>query len=97
MFMPFQLCFYLFAFIIHSFFSPCSDIISLTGLKQLMINLENLDNSQPLEAMMNIMQATFLVLQSSIVLNEDILTKGQKTFHTLFSLHFKNCKEVKLQ
>lgn len=38
-----------------------------------------------MEAMMNIMQTTCIVLQSSPVLGEDTLSKGRNTFLTLLS------------
>jgi CMP-N-acetylneuraminic acid synthetase len=40
-----------------------------------------------MEAMMNIMQTTYTVLQSSPILEKDTLTEGRKTFQGLLS-HF---------
>ena len=40
------------------------------------------------EARLNVMQAVFLAIQSSSLLEEDILLKGQQIFQKLFSIHF---------
>ena len=39
-------------------------------------------------ARLNVMQAVFLAIQSSSLLEEDILLKGQQIFQKLFSIHF---------
>ena len=46
------------------------------------------------EARLNLMQATFLVLQTSPVLDDDVLMKGQQVFRTLFGTHFNEKSEV---
>ncbi len=45
-------------------------------------------SSQATEARLNVMQATFLALQTSSVLNEDLLVKSQQIFQTLFTRYF---------
>lgn len=49
-----------------------------------------------MEAMLNLMQATFVVLQSSPSLDEQTLFTGQETFHTLYTYYFKENMEVGL-
>ena len=51
-------------------------------------------NGAMLEAMMNVMQATFVVLQSVSTLDEKILKMGHKIFHTLFTQSFKEKTQV---
>ena len=52
------------------------------------------DNSVLMEAMLNLMQATFVTLQSGPSLDEETLFKGRQTFHTLFTRYFKESAEV---
>lgn len=47
------------------------------------------------EAMINIMQTVFTVLQSSIVLGEDTLSKGRRTFLGLLSLFVTDTVKVR--
>ena len=47
-----------------------------------------------LEAKLNVMQATFLVLESSPSLNQDVLDEGLLTFQTLFNRYFKEGVQV---
>lgn len=47
-----------------------------------------------MEAMMNVTQATFVILQSAPNLDRDILSKGLQTFLTLFSRYFKETMKV---
>ena len=48
-----------------------------------------------MEAMLNLMQATFVVLQSSPSLDEQTLFTGQETFQALYTSYFKeNIMEV---
>ena len=46
------------------------------------------------EARLNVMQAVFLAIQTSLSLREDILLKGQQVFQTLFNRHFTEALEV---
>ena len=46
------------------------------------------------EARLNLMQVTFLVLQTSHELDDDVLMKGQQVFRTLFSRYFNEKSEV---
>ena len=50
-----------------------------------------------MEAMMNIMQTTFIVLQSSPSLGEDSLSKGCKTILTLLSLFVAERSRAKVR
>ena len=47
-----------------------------------------------LEAKLNVMEATFLVLQSNPSLNKDALDEGLHTFQTLFNRYFKEDMQV---
>ena len=46
------------------------------------------------EARLNVMQAVFLAVQTSLSLGPDILLKGQQIFQTLFNRHFTETLEV---
>ncbi len=85
-------------------FSQCSDILSLPTLKQFIyISLSAClpeqvatDSSALMEAMMNVMQATCVTLQSSgHTLDGDILYQGKQTFCALFSRYFKDTMLVR--
>ena len=52
------------------------------------------ENGVLLEAMMNVMQATFVILQSVPELNEEALSKGQKIFSRLFTHFFMKAEKV---
>lgn len=82
--------------------SPChSDIMSLSTLRQSIYYSLSMPSVMPtsestvlMEAMLNLMQATCVTLQSSPCLEEETLFKGQQTFHTLFTRYFKEVPEV---
>ena len=46
------------------------------------------------EARLNVMQAVFLAIQTSLSLGADILLKGQQVFQTLFNRYFTEALEV---
>ena len=46
------------------------------------------------EARLNVMQAVFLAIQTSLSLGTDVLEKGQHLFHFLFNAHFTDTLEV---
>ena len=46
------------------------------------------------EARLNVMQAVFLAIQTSLSLGPDILLKGQQVFQTLFNRYFTEALEV---
>ena len=46
------------------------------------------------EARLNVMQAVFLAIQTSLSLGPDVLLKGQQIFQTLFNRHFTEGLEV---
>lgn len=70
--------------------------MSLPTLKQQIYDsLSEFEDSAVREAMMNVMQATFVTLQSAPILDADILSKGQQIFDTLFSRYFKETMRVK--
>ncbi len=60
--------------------------MSLPTLKQYIYSC--MDSTTLVEAMLNVMQATFVTLQSAPALDRDILLKSQQTFFTLFSRYF---------
>lgn len=60
-----------------------SDVMALPALKKCIYNKPAYNAST--EALLNVMQATFLVLQSAPTLNNEILLKGHKVFCSLFS------------
>lgn len=76
-----------------------SDIMTLTTMKHNIYSSlcepegNTTNNSVLIEAKFNLMQATFVTLQSSS-LDEETLFKGQATFHTLFTRYFKETVEV---
>lgn len=73
-------------------------MISLPTLKNYVyatITPEGNPTAATMEAMMNIMQTTFTVLQSSPSLGEDTLSKGRKTFLTLLSHYVTDTAKVR--
>ena len=46
------------------------------------------------EARLNVMQAVFLAIQTSLSLGTDVLEKGQHLFHFLFNAYFTDTLEV---
>ena len=48
-----------------------------------------------MEAMLNVMHATFVTLQSGPTLDKELLSRGKQTFLTLFSRYFKETVKVK--
>ena len=49
-----------------------------------------------MEAMFNLMQATFITLQSSLSLDNQALAEGQQIFHILFTRYFQEKMEVSI-
>lgn len=47
-----------------------------------------------MEAVMSVMQATYLTLQTTPALDRDGLAKGQKTFQVLFTRYFNESRKV---
>lgn len=79
-----------------------SDVMTLSALRQniyssLYVSESTASDSNiKMEAMFNLIQATFVTLQSSpsLSVDEETLLKGQRTFHTLFTRYFKETMEV---
>lgn len=69
-----------------------SDIMSLPLLKQENIYsvsvaaASDISNAAKMETMMNVMQATFVTLQSSSMLDQDTLSRGRQIFLSLDKL-----------
>ena len=61
--------------------------MSLPMMKEF-VGLTEVVHNTLTEAMMNVMQATFVILQSAPALKAEALSKGQQTFITLFESHF---------
>ena len=59
--------------------------------QQLYSSLSESGDSSVREAMMNVMQATFVTQQSS---DADVQSKSRQVFNTLFSHHFKEAVKV---
>jgi hypothetical protein len=78
------------------FFFLLSDIMSLPTLKKFVHNsiVQGTTAVANMEAMLNIMQTTYTVLQSSPVLGDDTLSKGRRTFQGLLSRFVADSVEV---
>lgn len=50
-----------------------------------------------MEAMLNVMHATFVTLRSGPMLDKELLSRGKQTFLTLFSRYFKETVKVKVE
>ena len=57
----------------------------------------DVDNSALLEAMMNLMHATYVTLQSRPILDEENLSNGMIVFSSLFFHYFKDTMKVVLK
>ena len=65
------------------------DVQTLPTLKPLVYQSLVPDSGQDgMEARLNVMQATFLALQTRPALNQDLIVKGQQIFQTLLTRYF---------
>ena len=71
-------------------FSP-SDVMAIPALKKCIYKfcVHKPAYNASMEALLNAMQATFLVLQSAPTLSGEILLRGHKVFCSLFSRYFE--------
>lgn len=74
------------------------DVLTLPTLKQYvylaLIPGGGRLGTEVVEARLNVMHGTFLTLQSSPYLDDDLLVKGFQVFQTLFTRHFTETLQV---
>ena len=66
------------------------DVMAIPAIKQCIYRycVHDSESNPSMEGLMNVMQSVFVVLQSSPILDESILSSGHKVFCSLFSQYF---------